>query len=82
MNNNKYFDLAEGAVILEGFDDCIVGVSESFGEEPRIIYSKKQIITKLMKDMSQEDAVDYYYYNIVGGMFGTQNPIFIQDILN
>jgi len=82
MNNNKYFDLAEGAVILEGFDDCIVGVSESFGEEPRIIYSKKQIITKLMKDMSQEDAVDYYYYNIVGGMFGTQNPIFVQDILN
>jgi len=80
--NNKYFDLAEGAVILEGFDDCIIGVSESFGEEPRIIYSKKQIITKLMKDMSQEDAVDYYYYNIVGGMFGTQNPIFVQDILN
>ena len=80
--NNKYFDLAEGAVILEGFDDCIVGVSESFGEEPRIIYSKKQIITKLMEDMSQEDAMDYYYYNIVGGMFGTQNPIFIQDILN
>ena len=82
MNNNRYFDLAEGAVMLDGFDDCIVGVSESFGEEPRIIYSKKQIITKLMKDMSQEDAVDYYYYNIVGGMFGTQNPIFIQDILN
>jgi hypothetical protein len=82
MIDNKYFDLAEGAVMLDGFDDCIVGVSESFGEEPRIIYSKKQIITKLMKDMSQEDAVDYYYYNIVGGMFGTQNPIFIQDILN
>ena len=82
MIDNKYFDLAEGAVMLDGFDDCIVGVSESFGEEPRIIYSKKQIITKLMKDMSQEDAVDYYYYNIVGGMFGTQNPIFVQDILN
>jgi hypothetical protein len=82
MIDNKYFDLAEGAVMLDGFDDCIVGVSESFGEEPRIIYSKKQIITKLMKDMSQEDAIDYYYYNIVGGMFGTQNPIFIQDILN
>jgi hypothetical protein len=82
MIDNKYFDLAEGAVMLDGFDDCIVGVSESFGEEPRIIYSKKQIITKLMNDMSQEDAVDYYYYNIVGGMYGTQNPIFVQDILN
>jgi hypothetical protein len=82
MIDNKYFDLAEGAVMLDGFDDCIVGVSESFGEEPRFIYSKKQIISKLMNDMSQEDAIDYYYYNIVGGMFGTQNPIFVQDILN
>jgi hypothetical protein len=82
MNDNKYFELAEGAVMLDGYDDCIVGVSESFGEEPRIIYSKKQIITKLMEDMNEEDAFDFYYYNIVGGMFGTQNPIFIQDILN
>ena len=45
MDNTHYFDLAEGAVMLEGFDDCVVGVSESFGEEPRLIYSKKQIIT-------------------------------------
>jgi hypothetical protein len=82
MNDNKYFELAEGAVMLDGYDDCIVGVSESYGEEPRIIYSKKQIITKLMEDMNEEDAFDFYYYNIVGGMFGTQNPIFIQDILN
>lgn len=82
MNINKYFELAEGAVMLDGYDDCIVGISESFGEEPRIIYSKKQIITKLMEDMNEEEAFDFYYYNIVGGMFGTQNPIFIQDILN
>jgi len=81
MEKNRYYDLAEGAVMLDGFDDCILGVSESFGEEPRFIYSKKQIIVKLMEDMSEEDAFEYYYYNIVGGMFGEQNPIFIQDIL-
>lgn len=81
MNKDRYFDLAEGAVMLEGFDECVIGVSESFGEEPRLIYSKKQIISKLTKDMSHEEAIEYYYYNIVGGHFGTQNPIFIQDIL-
>ena len=36
MDKNKYFDFAEGAVVLDGFDDCVIGVSESFGEEPRI----------------------------------------------
>ena len=41
MDNTHYFDLAEGAVMLEGFDDCVVGVSESFGEEPQINLLKK-----------------------------------------
>ena len=80
MDKNTYYELAEGAIMLDGFDDCVIGVSESFGEEPRFIYSKKQILTKLSQDMSHEDAVEYYYYNIVGGHFGAQNPIFIQDI--
>jgi len=82
MDKTKYFDFAEGAVMLDGFDDCVIGVSESFGEEPRIIYSKMKIINKLMEDMTEDDAVEYYYYNIVGGYFGTQNPIFIQDNLD
>ena len=82
MDKTKYFDFAEGAVMLDGFDDCVVGVSESFGEEPRLIYSKIQIIKKLMENMTEDEAVEYYYYNIVGGHFGTQNPIFIQDNLD
>jgi len=82
MVKNKYYDLAEGAILLEGFDDCIVGVSESFGEEPRFIYSKKDIVSKLMEDMNEQDALEYYYFNILGGHFGDKNPIFIQDIIN
>ena len=81
MNNDKFFKVADGAVMLDGFDDCVVGVSESFGEEPRLIYSKKQIVNKLMEDMDEDEAIEYYYYNIIGGYFGTQNPIFIQDNL-
>jgi len=82
MSKNKYYDLADNAILLDGFDDCIVGVSESFGEESRYIYSKKSIISKLKEDMSYEEAVEYYYFNILGGYFGSQNPIFIQDILD
>jgi len=72
-------ELAEGAVILEGFDDCIIGISEEFGNEPRIVYSKNKIIQKLMVGIDYEEALDYYYYNILGGYFGEQNPIFLLD---
>jgi hypothetical protein len=72
-------ELAEGAIILEGFDDCIVGISEEFGKGPRLIYSKNKIIHSLMVGIDYEEALDYYYYNILGGYFGEQNPIFLLD---
>lgn len=72
-------ELAEGAIILSGYDDCIIGVSEEFGNGPRIIYSRKKIIEKLMVGIEYEEALEFYYYNIVGGFFGEQNPIFLLD---
>jgi hypothetical protein len=71
---NEY---AEGAIILDNFDDCIIGISEQFGEGNRIVYSKDMIIKKLCEEMSEEEALEYYDYNILGGYFGEQNPIFL-----
>jgi len=70
-------EFAEGAILLDGFDDCIVGITEEFGNEPRVIYSRDKIITKLMEDMTEDEAYEYYYYNILGGYFGERNPIFL-----
>jgi len=35
------------------------------------------IISKLCKDMSSEEAYEYFDFNIIGGYFGEQNPIFL-----
>ena len=76
MTREELNELAEGAILLDGFDD-FVGVTESFGEGIRILYSRDKILESLQKDMTEEDAIEYYYYNIVGGYFGEQNPIFL-----
>lgn len=75
--------IAEGAIILDGFDDCIVGVSEEFGRDSRIIYSKQRIIQKLIEssDMNMDDAEEYFNYNILGAYFGERNPIFLTIVL-
>lgn len=70
-------ELAEGAILLTGFDDCITGITEEFGGNIRVLYSKDKIIKKLMEDMSEEEAYEYYDYNIIGGYFGDRNPIFL-----
>jgi hypothetical protein len=77
MERNMLDEFAEGAIILDNFDDCIVGISEQFGEGNRIVYSKDMIIKKLCEEMSEEEALEYYDYNILGGYFGEQNPIFL-----
>jgi hypothetical protein len=77
MTKEEVKELAEGAILLDGFDDCITGVVEEFGNGIRILYSRDKILESLQKDMSYEDALEYYYYNIVGGHFGERNPLFL-----
>jgi hypothetical protein len=77
MERSMLDEFAEGAIILDNFDDCIVGISEQFGEGNRIVYSKDMIIKKLCEEMTEEEAIEYYDYNILGGYFGEQNPIFL-----
>ena len=72
-----YDEFADGAIKLDGFEDCIIGVTEEFGCGPRILYSKEKIINKLSEEMPEEDALEYYDYNILGGYFGEQNPVFL-----
>jgi hypothetical protein len=76
MNKLLDIDDAYGAIKLEGFDDCIIGLAEEFGNGIRIIYSKGKIIEKLTEEMTHEEALEYYDFNILGGYFGEQNPIF------
>jgi hypothetical protein len=81
MEYNREFlnEYAEGAIILDGYDDCIVGITEEFGVGTRILYSKKKILDKLTIGIHPDEALEYYYFNIIGGYFGEQNPIFLED---
>lgn len=77
MERSLLDEFAEGAVILEGFDNCIIGIVEEFAVGQRILYSKEKIINELCKDMTLDEALEYYDFNILGGYFGEQNPIFL-----
>tara|TARA_B100001175_G_C19017658_1_gene406527 strand:+ start:71 stop:316 length:246 start_codon:yes stop_codon:yes gene_type:complete len=64
--------------IADGFDQALVGSSISaFNREQVAIYDYKECIAVLMKDMSEEDAVEYFQYNVIGSWVGEDTPIFI-----
>ena len=73
----EYF--AEGAVLLDGLDEAIVGIVEEFGNGRRVLYSKSKIIDILCTrdGMSEIDAIEFYDYNILGLHAGEQNAVFL-----
>jgi hypothetical protein len=71
---NNYCD--EEFLKADGFDDAIIGVEE---ESMRLIYSVTKCIEILMKDMSEEDALEYFSYNVSGPYFGEKTPIWCED---
>ena len=72
-------EYAEGAILLTDLEDCIVGVVEEFGNGKRILYSKQLILNKLKERdlMTEEEAEEFYDYNILGLYAGEQNAVFL-----
>jgi len=70
---------AEGAVRLDGLDKAIIGITEEFGGNKRLLYSKIEILNILMTrdGMTHSEAEEFYDYNILGLYAGEQNPIFL-----
>ena len=60
----------------DGFDEAIIGVDEV---EMRLIYSVSKCIEILMRDMSEEEALEYFSYNVSGAYMGEKTPIWCQD---
>ena len=75
----KLLDILPDALIMDGFDDCIVGVVEKFGEEDVVCYSKEKVIEKLIEsDMNTEEALEFFYFNQIGAYLGENTPCFIE----
>jgi hypothetical protein len=63
-------------LIIDGFDDAILGIDEY---SLRLIYSVSKCIEILEKDMTEEEAVEYF--NIKYNYIGEKTPIFCNDDL-
>ena len=60
----------------DGFDNAIIGVDES---TMRLIYSVSKCIEILCEDMSEEEAVEYFDFNVSGSYMGEKTPIWCYD---
>jgi hypothetical protein len=72
----------EEGLVMNGYDDCVVGVLERYGMEPIVLYDKDKVIKKLMDDGCEtyEEAVEFYEFNQLGGWHGEKTPGFLVSL--
>ena len=59
------------------FDSAVLGTSQRIGMEDCIVYDVNEVLLILMQDMSEEDALEHFDYNIAGSYVGATTPIFV-----
>ena len=68
----------EDILKADGFDDAIIGIDE---HSMRLIYSISKCIEILSRDMTEEEAIEYFEFNVNGAYFGEKTPIWCRDDL-
>lgn len=67
----------ENVILADGFENAFVGIGRQFGN-PIAIYDRLKCIEILMKDMTQDEAEEYFSFNVEGAFIGDKTPIFLE----
>lgn len=79
--DNYCLDEETEFMFMDGFDEAILGVVESFGSEQKVCYDKNKVIEILEKQgMTYEEAFEWFDYNIIGAYVGEKTPVFMESI--
>ena len=68
----------EDILKADGFDEAIIGIDTN---EMGLIYSVSKCIQILCRDMNEEEAVEFFDFNIRGSYVGDKTPIWCVDDL-
>ena len=80
MNREAVAEVNEEMLFADGFDDALVGYIERAGMPSIACYDKDKCIEILAKDMTYEEAIEYFYFNTAGAYVGENTPCFFTRI--
>ena len=70
------------ALLADGFEDALIGVSYRFGQNPIALYDQDRCIEILMQrdGMEYDEAIEFFQFNIIGAWVGEGTPAFCRLI--
>jgi hypothetical protein len=70
----RYSD--ESFLKADGLDNAIIGVDDA---SMRLVYSVSKCIAILRNDMTIEEAIEHFEFNVRGAYVGEKTPIWCED---
>ena len=61
---------------IKKYEQAIIGQDDA---SLRVVYSVGKIIDILAEEMTPEEAVEFYEYNILGAYMGEMTPIYVNE---
>jgi len=67
----------EEALLADGFEDALIGTVQRFGMNNVALYDYPKCIKILEKQgMKEDEAIEFFEYNVVGAWMGDGTPAF------
>ena len=71
-------ELLDGILLMDGYNDCLIGTVEQFGRDTIACYDKDKLIERHIEDgMDEDEAEEFFQYNQLGAYVGDRTPCFI-----
>ena len=65
-------------LFADGFDEAVIGIGVQWSKEGLVLYDRKKVIDKLMRDgMTYGEAEEFFEFNIQGAWLGERTPMFV-----
>jgi hypothetical protein len=68
-------------MLVDGLEEAFLGITTQHGRPPHAVYDREKCIEILERDMSREDAQEYFSFNIECAYVGESTPSFLDRIV-
>jgi len=63
-------------LLADGFEKALIGYGRQFNKE-LAVYDRAKCIEILARNMPEEEAEEYFEFNVVGAYVGESTPVFV-----
>lgn len=79
ITRNRIAEIDEELLLLEPdtFDEAIIGIAERAGGMMAVAYDRTLCVDILAREMSREEAEEFFEFNTIGAWMGDRTPVFV-----